>query len=460
MHRVGYAISCAAVLLLTLVSAPVFAGGPFLVDSLNNSGVALRWQNDTLTWCADEGPLSSGVDNAAAIQMVTEAFNDWTTKVTITNGQNQAVVTTVAKAAQDTTCKPGDIDGSNHEPYTTGFDKPPTIIFDADGSVIEDLMGDGASDGIVGLSYPGAADSSGLIMTKGGFAAFNGKMLTNGKLGSGTTAQEYFKASIHHELGHLLNLDHSQVNYDLAKNCTLGNCANGNYIPTMYPELLDMQQATLTRDDKATISWIYPASVLKDDFCTITGEIFDKNGSPLTGVNVIASSTTSDTQAMVDARAMVSGVLYPECSGDSRYYLYGLKPGVTYKVTYEPIGSEFANASDFEPLGSNSPKGFQGGVVETPSGDTTVKCENGGDTIEMASVAIDTANYCAGKNSGTGTGSGQGTTQTGTSKSKCSLVAGGGAGAGALLELLFVCVASAVLSRSRIRTSSKIPGRK
>ncbi|MFA4873797.1 MAG: hypothetical protein WC956_04970 [bacterium] len=454
MPRLGYPILCMALLLSFFAPCTVDAGGPFLVDTVNNSGVALRWQNDTLKWCVDEGPLSSGTDNATAIQWVVEAMNDWSTNVTSKNAQNQTVVTTTIKAEQDTSCKPGDIDSSNHSPYTTGTDKPPTIIFDQDGSIIDELMGEGSSDSIVGLSYPGVADSSGLYMTKGGFAMFNGKMLTNGKLGTGQDAIELFKASMHHEIGHLLNLDHSQVNYDIAKGCTLASCSEGNYIPTMYPELLSKDQASLTRDDKMTISWIYPASSLQGDFCTITGEIFDSNGKPLKGVNVIAASTSSPKS---DARAMVSGVLYPECEGDSRYYLYGIKPGVTYQVTYEPIGQEFSGASDFEPLGSNSPQGFTSGTIETPSGETTASCSDAGQTIEMASVSIDNVtNYCADK--GSASGSSQGDTQS-SSKSKCSLVEGGIAGPGALLEMIFISAAFLIVSLSRTRASRERSGR-
>lgn len=391
------AITASFVIFAILIAEGIArAGGPFVVDVVNRTGVAQRWENDKLVWCADEGKLSDSVNNAEAIQWIADALTKWTS-VTLKNASNQSVSTTAVQTQVDATCGVGDVDLSNYEDHVYTSTGPTVVIFDDTGDIIADLVGEENRNGVVGLSQPIASDAAGLRITKG-VAIFNGLLLDNGVLASTSSASEaLFKGTILHELGHLLNLDHSQVNFDVAQACVRnGTCENAHVIPTMYPELLTpLQGEYLTRDDKVTISWIYPTDDFEEDFCTIAGEIFDDDGRHLKGVNVIAKSALSGTAPMVDARAFVSGVLKPTCYGDSRYYLRGLKPNIPYKVVYESIGSEFTGASDFEPL-ENPPRGFASGTIETSGGDTTVTCNEGGQTTEMASVTIDTSNPCAG----------------------------------------------------------------
>ncbi len=384
-----------ALLILLATSEIVYAGGPFVVDVVNRTGVAQRWVGDKMKWCADEGKLSNSVNNAEAIQWMSDQLGKWTS-ITIKNASGTTVSTATIAAEYDPTCGLGDINGTNYEAHVYTSEGPTVVIFDDTGDIIADLVGEQNRNSVVGLSQPIASDSSGLYIIKG-VAIFNGLLLDNGVLSSDqSTAEELFKSTVLHELGHLLNLDHSQVNFDVAKACIRnGPCEDSHVIPTMYPELLTPMQGIPIRDDKVTLSWIYPTSDFKDDFCTITGEIFDGNGKPLKGVNVIASSALGGSAPMVDSRAFVSGVLKPGCYGDSRYYLHGIKPGIPYKVTYEAIGSEFTGASDFEPL-DNPPRGFPSGTIESTGGDTAVSCSSGGKTIEMASVVIDTPNPCAG----------------------------------------------------------------
>ncbi|MFH1830650.1 MAG: hypothetical protein ABH871_07735 [Pseudomonadota bacterium] len=406
-----------ALFLLFAAYGSALAGGPFVVDMVNNTGVAQRWVGDKMTWCADEGKLSNSVNNTEAVQWINEQLAKWT-GVTLKNASGQMVSTATIKTGYDPTCAVGDIDGTNYDAYVYTSEGPSVVIFDDTGDIVADLVGEQNRNAVVGLSQPIASDSSGLHITKG-VAIFNGLLLENDVLSSDqSTAQELFKSTVLHELGHLLNLDHSQVNFDVAKACVRGGtCDNSHVIPTMYPELLTPMQGTPIRDDTVTLSWIYPSSDFEDGFCTITGEIFDADGKALKGVNVIASSALGGTAPMVDSRAFVSGVLKPSCYGDSRYYLHGIKPGIPYKVTYEAIGSEFTGASDFEPL-DNPPRGFPSGTIQSPGGDTTVSCSEGGQTIEMASVNIDTPNPCAGSQEAAG----EQVETTGSEGGGCSLV--------------------------------------
>lgn len=409
------------------VAFSAFAGGPFI-----HNGVAARWENDTLSWCADTGKLSSGVDNAKAIQWVKDQFDKWATFKMLASA-NKQVTTSVFKHKQSTDCSAvtEDITDKNFEAMISGDTGPTLVVFDDTGKIFE-LFGAGYSETILGLTLPTTVDSTGKYITRG-FTVFNGKMLTNGKLGTDTAkVQEAFQASMLHELGHLLGLDHSQVNYTIAQNCTPnGQCDGGANIPTMYPYLLTSEQGVLHRDDRVTISWIYPSSDFESEFCTVSGEIFDANERPLKGVNVIASSTSSPA---IDSRSFVSGVLNNLCEGDSRYYLHGLVPGTVYKITYEPIGSEFSDESGFEPL-NNPPQGFSSGTIKTQDGETTVTCSKG-ETVEMAPLTIETTNPCASSsNSSTGNTSGSSSSSS-SGKSTCSLV--GCATDPNILEVLFL----------------------
>ncbi len=423
-----------AVAMLLASAGPANAGGPFVVDMVGRTGVAQQWLDNKMVWCADEGALSNAVNNAEAITWVNEALTKWTA-VTLQNASSAYVETADISTQMGTSCSVGDIDATNYEEHVYSADGPTVVIFDKTGDIVVDILGEENRSQVVGLSQPIASDAEGLHITKG-VAIFNGYMLDNNVLSSDSTrAESLFKGTVLHELGHLLNLDHSQVNLDVAQACSIDNptCDNGHVIPTMYPELVtEMQGEYLTRDDKVTISWIYPTDVFDNDFCTITGEIFDANGSPLKGVNVIAKSALGGSAPMVDARAFVSGVLKPSCYGDSKYYLRGIKPGIPYKVVYEAIGSGFTGASDFEPL-DNPPTGFASGTIESTDGETTVSCTEGGQTIGMASVTIDTPNPCAGFEDVGGTTA----STTGESKS-CSLSVAGEEVALPLLLILII----------------------
>ena len=380
------------VLILSLFAAAyVYAGGPFSVDYLNDTGVALQWKDKNLQWWSDDSNLSDGgiiVDNTKAKQWVSDAMNLWTTA--FLHDATRTPVQTVSVAATYKGSIGKDVNGSNFSEYTSSTPGETVIIFDKDGMITKSIAGENYKY-IPGLSEILLADSTGTKILKG-VVIFNGTLLTDKTL----TEAEY-KSAILHEVGHLFNLDHTQVNLDIAAGCDLGGtCEGSTYIPTMFPELKTaMQGEALKIDDKVTISWIYPNSTLNSSFCTIKGEIHDRDGRPLQGVNVIARRVgDGDTIMKADSRSMVSGVMYPACYSDGHYYLYGIVPGKTYEVFYEPLSAEYTGMSGFEPLG-NPPTDFEKGNIPSADGATTVSCAAGGETIEMQTVQVDVDNPCA-----------------------------------------------------------------
>jgi len=398
--------SVALAALASIWSAEALCGGPFVVDQVGKTGVAQRWQGDTVSWYADSGALTSSIDNAAAIAMVVEQFDKWA-NITLENAKRESVRTCTLKHSYKGKSSE-DITKNNINKYLDSSEGRTFVVFDHDGSITSYLGFD--KESVVGLSTPLESASDGLRITKG-IVILNGYLLQNGTL---TEAQ--FKAALLHELGHLINMDHSQIfYYEFARYCSLDKpCSEAQYIPTMYPNLVSETQATLTWDDKITASWIYPnaqdpSQKFHPDFAAITGSIYDADGMPLKGVNVIArrcdrydeitQSCALSSMALVDARSMVSGVLYPGFTGpeegtpDGRYYLYGLKPGERYVVLAEPIAAEFTGASGFEPI-SNPPSGFSQQPIPDADGSETVAAPGAGEIHEMASLAIDVPNPC------------------------------------------------------------------
>ena len=445
------ATACIAIAVV-LGSVSARAGGPFYVDEAA-SGTALQWENRTMKWCPDPGDLSSTVTHDTAVQWITEALNKWTS-VKLRNASNQLVDTTSISTAQDTGCPISDITVDNYEDYYNGDPGPTVVVFDDKGDIIVKFMGEANRDYVVGLSVPQAADSTGKYITKG-IAIFNGLLLANDNTTLGAdlaTKSSYYKATVLHELGHLLNLDHSQTNYESIKNCDVGSsCDSGSYSPTMYPELISTSQSDLNRDDEVTISWLYPTTELMGQFCLITGKIIDGDGRPLKGVHVTATRAEGTSTPLVEARSFVSGALYPLCEGDGTYFLYGIVPGRAYKVSYESIGADFTGASSLEPL-DNPPRGFDSGEILGSDDATTVSCSQAGETIEMQDLKIDTANPCSSSSSSTDTTSS-------SSKMSCSLARGPAADAASGSAAMMCILASAILLAGRSVTSRRLSGK-
>jgi hypothetical protein len=342
-----------------------------------------------LVWYSEDGILTTSVDNRTAKGWVTEAMNKWV-NASLHDKAGTFVKTVDVKATYVGSVGEEINNFETYQKYAAREEGPTVIVFDKDGSITNQIA-PGQADGIPGLSEILLSDSTGKKILKG-IVVLNGRLLGGGTI---TLTQKQFKAAVLHELGHLFNLDHAQVNLDVADACDLipgddtdPDCPDAQFIPTMFPGLKTYRQGNeLKFDDIITISWIYPNSTFQNSFCTVTGEIQDMNGRPMQGVNVVAKLVSSvETSVKEDTRSMVSGVLYPTCTTNGTYYLYGIVPGKSYEVIYEPLSEEYTGMSGFEPL-ANPPKGFETASIGT------VNCDAGGETIEMEAVKIDGVDF-------------------------------------------------------------------
>lgn len=117
-----------------------------------------------------------------------------------------------------------------------------------------------------------------------------------------------------HEIGHFLGLDHSGVVRAI-----------------MFPFASDL--TTLSYDDVAGISALYPKGTPDFSAGSISGTVQSAAGAPVFGAHVFAESTTANEPLGPNIRKSPIGIL---SKPDGTYTINGLPPD-TYTVTAEPL---------------------------------------------------------------------------------------------------------------------------
>ena len=373
---------------------PLIVGGTFGVDAQ-----PFTWDTSApINYTTDGGMLGS-LTAAQADTRVASMFQVWADVSTATISFSRSGSIMNAGVFTD-----GDVDtmeefdAVERSCAVDGIQSP--IVFDADGSIFQDLFGD---PNVIGFAGPCRFDSSGRILTAE--AALNGRFL-DGITDLNATPPNFeltdneFDAAFIHEFGHFSGLDHSQINV----NCLGGGCPDFSDdafgLPTMFPFLLSgleesngvPAQLTLAPDDVAWISRLYPATGaggFDATFGTIEGTIFFSDGqTPAQGVNVIARQVEDGNPANGDesrrvAVSVVSGYLFtgnpaqsvtgtnPGSSFGSRtptligfYRIPGLLPG-NYTIEVESINEGFDAGSGVGPLNPPIP---MPGTAPSPAG--------------------------------------------------------------------------------------------
>jgi len=298
-----------SLLLLALAALPTHAGGPLYVGgpAFGIDGVPFRWSG-TVDYWTDQGQLGT-LSTTEADNLVREAFAEWENVTTATvsfsrQGQltadvNAANILAFLNAQQD--CTP------SGQPTNA-------IIYDANGSALQALGED--PETVLGTAGAVCLGSDGTFTR--GYALLNGKDIT-----SSTTLR--LKAVMIHEFGHLIGLDHSQINL----NCLpgLGTCGAEDLmgLPTMFPVLVDpIEQSTLSADDIAAVSALYPDPTFASSTGRITGQILFSLGlTPAQGFNVIARQVGNPRAVAVSS---VSGYLFTADAGNPLVVVPGITP--------------------------------------------------------------------------------------------------------------------------------------
>ncbi len=320
---------------------PAHAGGPLIVGgTVGVDAQPFTWATGVpIQYRVDGGPLSADpsgtvvINNADGVMRVEQMFQVWeavsTATISYTNaGQITGVADNDVSDATEFNTVEGDCNNGTQSP----------IVFDADGAIFDELVGD---PNVIGFAGPCRPDVGGRILS--GHAALNGRFLDEITDLTATPpnrelSDAEFDAAFIHEFSHFSGLDHSQINV----NC-LGGCGVNDLegLPTMFPQLLSDEMRTLAPDDIAWISRLYPDSTFATTFGTIEGMIFFSDGqTPAQGVNVIARQVGNPRRVAV---SVVSG------------YLFTGNPGQPVTAQYLPCPTSSPGCPSSGFLADNTP---------------------------------------------------------------------------------------------------------
>jgi hypothetical protein len=375
-----------AALLISSLPLPLFAGGPRLVagstyfDS-SAMGKSVRWAGGQVNYYVDQGPLSATVSNAEAVAMVDAAAALW------------SAVPTAAVSLADMGPLREDVSGFNaiagngdlvapDDVAATATDRPIAVIFDADGSVIDAVLGAQASD-------PMSCNSTGVVVWSDGIntdaTLSHAAIVLNGLCTDTPNRLQMMTFLLERAFGLVLGLGHSQVYPDALRQSRqdmaqawpvmqplAGVCGQGGgqCIPNLH---------TLQYDDIAELNRLYPVTadnqtafpgklLTSANTVSITGNITFRAGTGMQGVNVVAVPLDSNGNPLYQYTATaVSGALFSgnhgnpvtgwtDVDGVTPLSQYGstdpvvqggfdlsfmpLPPGITsatYQITFEPI---------------------------------------------------------------------------------------------------------------------------
>lgn len=348
-----------------------------MVDS-SGSGNPIKWEDNSLKWIVDGGPLNSAVSNQTALRWVNRLFGVW--RDAELDSEKWGSLPVINLEMQYSGTLAYDINLSNYYNVAILFQPKAVIIFDAIGEIIDSELGEGAKNYVVGFASP-FSNGSGYL--SGGVVVLNGLFVDGDRNNSGELYEEEFKAAILHEIGHLLNLDHTQANIEAAERIDGYDFSLTDEIPTMYPVLYSEDQLNLHADDKIALAEQYPSDYYASYFCKIAGELKDADGLPMQGVDVVARATDPVFE-WSDVRSYVSGVAYPMGTANGEYVLGGVVPGRGYNVGYRGIDPLFTGGSSIAPFDPPI-----SAIVAGTINSNAVACATGGESENVALNASD-----------------------------------------------------------------------
>ena len=444
--------------LLTLLTLGAFlppcgyAGGPRWVAGTSyfdpsTAGQPIVWKNGVVNYYTDLGDLSATVTQAQANALVASAAALWSgvptaaVQITAAGSLAEDVNGTNFYAGPSGPTMPADVE-------STATGTPLGIIYDADGSVLDALEGEGASD-------PNSCNVSGVTVLVDNFATdatiAHALIIVNGLC----TADAAHVALLQYELlrgfGRVLGLDWSQANDEMFPGNTTPDGLLG--WPLMHPvEKLcnsngnPCMTGTISprTDDVAALNRLYPVTaqssgsfpgktVTAAATISIRGTVSFRTGQGMQGVNVVARPLIpgTDDPDMRYPAAAVTGSLFAGNAGNSVTGLVGatgelygqfgtqtatdegwydlsgipLPPGVAqadYELTFEAVNPLYTGAKSVGPysLGQVVPSGTMPAVILRGLGagsavvqnetiaDSSGDANSGGDGTESAPAAV------------------------------------------------------------------------
>lgn len=437
-----------------------FAGGPINTSTL---GEPSFWAMPLSLHV--EGGVCGDFTNAEMIDRIEENLSVWedasSGNVTFSLVQNQLIGTTIDAG--------DDVNGDNYEEIFVNSSSDPglndslnPLVFDNDGTITDAVFGTCAHFSTLGFAGPDGYVEDDFHQIGDGQAYFNCRCLqgnSNGPCiitpscadilndaGNSVTAGQLVvhsdddnKMVIRHEVGHLLGLDHTQVNQTMADgSCSsLDSDADGgggdcDDVPLMYPEAVDApDQITAARDDEVAILATYGLSDLQNSGCTVTGTLIDADGSEMRCADVQATATNGDTSETI---SFISGYYAPysgsrefdTTSDEGDFSLFGLDPAVNYTIKVVPIDANWISGSSVGPCASAQPTDIDeetiatltNGVLRDADNNTIGTCSVGSAVVMGNIQTLSDPTYASSSSSSSGGSS----SSTSSSSGGCRLI--------------------------------------
>jgi len=190
------------------------------------------------------------------------------------------------------------------------------VIFDETGRWLSAPIG----TGIIAVTRINSDPFSGRILDAD--IIFNGRDFTfNTEAGPFGGSSVNLKDVAVHEIGHLLGLDHTPLEGPVAVRPTMNPFYNSDG---------PGEASSLTADDRAGVSVIYPTAFFHILTGVISGTVNSRAGTPIFGAHVTAQNIDTD-----DIFSTVSGA-FPRLGERGDFLLRGLSPG-RYRLGIAPI---------------------------------------------------------------------------------------------------------------------------
>ncbi|WP_446745583.1 IPT/TIG domain-containing protein [Silvibacterium acidisoli] len=290
--------------------------------SASAKGVPIVWAGGSVRFFLDQGALSTTETSAQASAMVIAAANVWNAvttaevQIAYAGTLSEDVSGLNVTNANGVLSEPADI-----LPADTA--RPVAVIYDADGSVIDALYGQGASNAA-------RCDQNGVMVTVDNFSTagniVHATMIVNGLCSTTAAGLAVLPYQLVRGFGQVLGLDWSQVNEAMFLDNQISTAGLAGW-PVMHPierlcnatGLTCLPNGTTLRlDDIAALNRAYPVTsanlgaiagkvLTAANTVSVKGTVQFKRGQGMQGVNVVLTPFIPGTD-LPDLRYTVSAV--------------------------------------------------------------------------------------------------------------------------------------------------------
>ena len=328
-----------------------WAGGPKYVAgttyfNAGTAGVPLTWSQGLINYYTDQGNLSPILPGPSADAFVADAFSQWTAIPIAAISATRAGQLAEDVSGADVTVNP---DGSINMPadiMPSAVGTPIGVVYDADGSVTDALLGQGA--GATSSCFTNAA--FGGIDNFGTDAHFlHALVILNGNCAQSSAQLPDLEYRLVRVLGRVLGLDWSQLNLNVITGVPMAVADDYSGFPVMHasdsvncvPISICYSNGGLTNpykpkmDDQAALARLYPVTpqnissfpgkqLSSQNTAGIHGNVYfeaasGQSAQGMQGVNVVARWIDPSTglPSRSYAAASVSGFLFTGNAGNT-----------------------------------------------------------------------------------------------------------------------------------------------